>query len=172
MKVVLISGKAAHGKTFAATHALPHLPGKVEIMPLAGILKEQARMLGWNGEKDEKGRSLLQQLSWPVKNYHGEDYYARVVYKNACEHNLDILLIDDCRMLAEVNYFKSLLNEGKIDDLKIIRVVRPGYMSALTEEQLNDISETQLDNYSFDAVVYNDCDPETYGLRIAKVILD
>lgn len=167
MKVILLSGKAEHGKTTAAEQIVNKLKN-AKIVPLAKKMKEQAMMIGWDGKKDEKGRKLLQEISWPIKHYHGVDIYAKWCYEQAL--GLDYLIVDDCRMMAEVDYFKKLLSENTIDDLKIIRIVRPNYTSSLTPEQLKDVSETELDNYNFDYYVINDETPEELGLKMLDII--
>lgn len=176
MIVIGFSGKAEHGKTTAAqaykkiiNDSVPEL--KVEIIPLAKRMKEQAKMVGWDGQKDEKGRRLLQEISWPIKHYHGEDIYAKWCYEQALEQNLDILLIDDVRMFAEVCYFDNLFDIGEIDAFYLIRIDRPNYKSHLTEEQLKDISETQLDNYTFDIEISNTSSIDVLGENVRLGLL-
>ena len=80
MKVIAISGKAEHGKTYTCNllKELYEKQGKkVEIVPLALTLKQQATELGWNGVKDIKGRTFLQDLGKVLKAYHGGDCFAR-----------------------------------------------------------------------------------------------
>jgi len=159
MKVIGFSGKARHGKTTAAQLIKPLLEEKglkAEIIPLAKRMKEQAKMLGWDGSKDERGRRLLQEISWPVKHYFGIDIYAKWCYEQAVEQNLDVLLIDDVRMMAEIDYFNSLANKGEIESFDLVRIERPGFVSDLNAQALADVSETELDTYSFDYVIVND----------------
>lgn len=168
MIVIGLSGKAEHGKTTAANLIRPELEKlgyKTDIVPLAKRMKEQAKMLGWDEKKDEKGRRLLQEISWPIKHYFGEDIYAKWCLEQAQKAKLDILLIDDVRMLAEVNYFKQAQKEGLIDKFILARIYRPGHISKLTKEQLEDVSETQLDNYNFDCYIKNDKTKEELKLQ-------
>lgn len=171
MIVIGFSGKAEHGKTTAANaykKILNKTSLKTEIIPLAKRMKEQAKMLGWDGEKDEKGRRLLQEISWPVKHYFGEDVYAKWCYEQA--KDLDILLIDDVRMMAEVNCFKQMEKDGVIDGFYLIRINRPNYKSKLTEEQLKDVSETQLDDYLFEYRITNDSTIDKLGENVNKIM--
>lgn len=160
MKVIGISGKAEHGKTYTCNilRELYEEQGKkVEIVPLALILKEYAFDLGWDGQKDSKGRTLLQDLGKVLKSYHGGDCFARWAYQKALEKDLDIMLVDDMRMLDEVEFFKLMAktSDTSLDDFKLYRVIRKDYENSLTEEQRNDISETALDNYDFDLYLQN-----------------
>ena len=171
MIIVGFSGKAENGKTYFANklkNILEENGYAAHIQPLAKIMKEQAKMLGWNGEKDEKGRRLLQEISWPVKHYHGEDIYAKWCLeqgqKALDEINPDrtkqFLLVDDVRMLAEVNLFTKLSKEQNIPFI-LVRITRPGWKSKLNEEQLKDCSETQLDDYDFKVRITNEGTPES-----------
>ena len=173
MIVIGLSGKAEHGKTTAANYVRPELEKlgyKTDIVPLAKRMKEQAKMLGWDGEKDEKGRRLLQEISWPIKHYFGEDIYAKWCLEQAQEAKLDILLIDDVRMLAEIEYFRRVKDEGLIDDFQLIRVNRPNHKSKLNEKQLADVSETQLDNYEFNYIYENQGTISEFGELVLEGI--
>lgn len=155
--LIAFSGKARHGKTTAADLAIKILNEKclyAKKFPLAEELKEQAKLLGWDGGKDEKGRRLLQELSWPVKHYHGEDYYAKIVGKKIKEDDVDVALVDDARMTVEMDYFNNHRND--FSKVLFIRINRPDFVSDLNEEAMNDISETALDDYQgFDYYINN-----------------
>lgn len=161
VKYIGFSGKAEAGKSYHAKILMEKLNEMgycAVVTPLAKKLKEQARILGWDGEKDEKGRTLLQTLSDPIKEYHGRDCYARWAIDDAFEDctltkpelpdSKYVMICDDVRMVDEINHLKNY--EGLI-----VRVERPNYKSSLNEEQLKDKTETQLDNYEFDLVVEN-----------------
>ena len=61
-----IHGPAGSGKTTMAKGLigalLNHDDATHTILPFAKPVKDVARNMGWNGEKDEKGRRLLQLL--------------------------------------------------------------------------------------------------------------
>lgn len=160
-KPILIgfAGKARHGKTTAALALKGYLEQgdwKVVISPCAKALKEIAKNVGWDGEKDERGRTLLQKLSDPIKAYFGDDYYAKMAVKYGIEQKADIILVDDVRMFPEVNYFNSLA-DGQLSKCYLFRINRPNFKSDLSENQLNDKSETQLDNYfNENEIIVND----------------
>lgn len=173
MIIIGFAGKARYGKTTAADAIKPWLIEqgyKVDIQPLAKIMKEQAMNVGWDGKKDEKGRRLLQEISWPVKHYHGEHIYAKWALEAAENKDLDIMLIDDVRMMAEVNYYTECKANGRIEDFILVRIERPNFVSDLTPEQLADCSETQLDNYHFDNVIQNDGTIEELAEKIKPII--
>jgi len=66
MKCITISGKAGHGKDTFAKNLKKDLEAqglRVFIFHYADYIKMLAKEIyGWNGEKDEKGRSILQNL--------------------------------------------------------------------------------------------------------------
>ena len=156
--VLGMSGKAEHGKTTFCNLVREILidkgvdPNVVGIYPLAKIMKVQALSLGWDGKKDEKGRRFLQEISWPIKHYHGIDIYAKWDLERALNDEMEYILVDDFRMLAEIDYFSKNV---PAEDLIIARIERPGHVSKLTPEQLADVSETQLDDYPFETRVDN-----------------
>lgn len=173
MKKIIIgfSGKAEAGKTTAANAFFKKMaPMDLcgGIVPLAKKMKEQARYLGWDGKKDERGRRFLQEVSWPIKHYLGEDVYAKWVLEDANRSYLNVILVDDVRMLAEVNYFKSLPKDEY--EFVLVRIERPNHVSKLTPEQLADVSETQLDNYEFDYHVVNDGTIEELGDKLSEIL--
>jgi hypothetical protein len=172
MIVIGISGKAEHGKTFLANLLKPKFEAKgykVVIQPLAQVMKEQAKMLGWDGRKDERGRRFLQTFTNPIKEYNGEKCYAKWAYERALDKEADIMLIDDVRMFPEIDYFKELEESGEIERKVYVRVYRPNYVSSLTEEQLNHPTETQLDDYKFDQYITNPGD-ESFTLEADKLL--
>ena len=69
-RMILFSGKAEHGKTTASEilkKQLEELGYKVVITRYAYYLKDLAtRYCGWNGQKDNGGRELLQQLGTDI----------------------------------------------------------------------------------------------------------
>ena len=70
-KIILISGKAEAGKDYTANIIKENLEGdgkKVLTLHYADILKYYSRQyFGWNGEKDEYGRTLLQHIGQTVR---------------------------------------------------------------------------------------------------------
>ena len=78
MKVILISGKARHGKDTLAGMMKEELERKskrVLIAHYADLLKFICKnFFGWNGEKDDNGRALLQRVGTDVIRKQNPDY--------------------------------------------------------------------------------------------------
>lgn len=152
MKVILISGKAENGKSETAKITRSLLPDNSTIkMAYGDYVKDTAKLLwGWNGEKDEEGRSLLQ---WWGTNFVREkqpDFWVETVVRLAeiVKDVFDYLLIDDIRFPNEIDIWKQ-----RGFETVTVRIERPGHQNVLTEEQRQHPTEIMLDNWSFDLVL-------------------
>ena len=156
MKVICISGKARHGKDTAAgiMKAMLEADGyKVLVAHYAGLVKYICRaFFGWNGEKDEYGRSLLQRVGTDVIRRQKPDYWVSFVADilGFFQDEWDYVLIPDCRFPNEVGYLK----ERGLDAVHV-RVTRENFVSPLTPEQQRHPSETALDTVAPDYRIVN-----------------
>ena len=156
MKVILISGKARHGKDTVATYikeALEACGYKVLITHYADLVKYVCTtFFGWDGKKDENGRHLLQYIGTDVVRANDPDYWVRFVYEIAklFKDEWDYMIVPDARFPNEINIFK----DSEFDTLHI-RVVRDNFDDGMTEEQRNHASETALDEYAPDETINN-----------------
>lgn len=160
-KIILISGKAENGKTTAAFEIQRLLKEKgyrAVITRYAKYIKEiAADYCGWDGSKDEKGRTLLQQLGTEIIKHklHKNDFNVERICDDIeiADDYVDYVIIDDVRYPNEIYYpiarfgkdkvFTYRVNRCIIDkDGKIIR-----YQNSLTDEQKKHPTETALDNY-------------------------
>jgi hypothetical protein len=155
MKVICISAKARHGKDTAAEIMKEYLEmqgKKVLITHFADLLKYLCKSLfGWDGNKDEKGRTLLQYIGTDVVGKKNSAYWAEfiagVLYM--FEGEWDYVLIPDCRYPVEIATMERTF------DTTIVRVERPNFDNGLTEAQKNHPSEVDMDNYPFDYKILN-----------------
>ena len=156
MKVCCISAKARHGKDTAAEILKGYLEEKghkVLIIHFADLLKFICKQFfGWDGNKDEKGRTLLQFVGTNVVGAKNPAYWAEFVvsFLKLFENEWDYVLIPDCRYPIEVATVKSAF------DTTILRVERPNFDNGLTATQKNHPSEIAMDSYYFDLILYND----------------
>lgn len=156
--IILISGKARHGKdTFAKflKEGLESKGKRVLICHYGDLLKFIASAyLGWNGKKDEEGRKLLQQVGTGLIREKEPDFWVDFIIKmlGYFGNMYDYVLIPDVRFPNEVKRMNQVFDNKVFH----IRVVRPDYISDLTPEQLKHPSETALDNYIPDYEVLND----------------
>lgn len=148
MKLILITGKAQHGKdaTAKALKQIIEADGKkVLIAHYADLLKYICKtFFGWNGEKDEAGRTLLQRVGTDVIRKKDPDYWVRFIKSilSLFPEEWDYVIIPDTRFPNEIMFFDSV-------EPTTVKVIRPNFKSSLTAEQQAHPSETALDNYDF-----------------------
>lgn len=150
---ILIGGKAGAGKSTVAKH-LAHLLLKdnprnlsVCIHPFAKYLKEVAQEVGWDGHKDDRGRTLLQKLGQIVREY-DIDFWVRYTLQAMVDAGTDVALIDDWRFPNEEKYMRENPAAGQVVTIYINDTAR-----SLTGEQGKEVSENSLlpraDDYDY-----------------------
>ena len=172
---ILLSGRAGVGKTLASQLLVEYLTGryekvKVGVFPFAMKLKSTARACGWDGEKDEKGRRLLQRLGQVLREY-DKDTWVRATFDGAIENNLkyplDVVIIDDWRFPNEYDFIltRPLYQPIKVKILSPDREILKG-TPAYSEE-----SETSLPILSdyYDYVINNVWDLNVYKSQIENL---
>jgi len=158
----MFSGKSGSGKDAVANQMEKHFKEQNKrtlIIHFADLVKYYAiQYYGWNGEKDEAGRNLLQGIGTKMMRNYDPDYWAMIVAKfiDAAKNDFDIVLIPDWRFINEYEDVDDY-NENVIT-IRVNRYNEDGslYINPnMTEEQLNHISETQLDDFAFNWVIEN-----------------
>lgn len=156
LKVICISGHAQHGKDTSALYMRKYLWGfgkKVLIIHYADLLKYMCKQFfGWNGEKDARGRTLLQYVGTDVVRAKRPDFWVDFIADTLGMFNdsWDYVMIPDCRFPNEI---QGLRDRGF--DVIHASVLREGYDNGLTEEQRNHPSETALDGVAADHIILN-----------------
>jgi hypothetical protein len=157
--IILLSGKAGSGKTTVANFMIDGLPqSKVAgIAPFALGIKTVANLIGWDNQKDEKGRRLLQQFGNAGREFHKDIWIEFTM--NALQGSdipFDVIIMDDWRFPNEYRWFVD-----RADDYGVytVRVVRDEYLLLNPED--TDVSETALPD-----------DPEYYDFNIINKNLD
>ena len=181
-KVILINGKAGHGKdTFARILGEEiEKRGKTFLtLHFADLVKFYATQYQkWDGQKDQQGRALLQKIGNDTFRDYDLDYWARITAECAAVFgkyfNYDYILIPDTRYPNEIEQVKKYNSNTCV--VKIVRRDENGNIynnPNLTKEQKQNPSETSLDNYSeFDYIITNyDYDFE-YLKEASNYILD
>lgn len=172
MKIVCIAGKAQNGKDTTAkflSDALTAEGHKVLIAHFGDLVKYVCKtFFGWDGKKDEKGRTLLQYVGTDKIRAVSPDYWANFIVSilNIFRNKWDYVLLPDCRFPNEYEIFETF-------DLKavLLRVERPNFASPLTPEQQAHPSETALDNYGCDIRLKNDGSLEALQCKIEQEVL-
>lgn len=154
---ICISGKAQNGKDTSAEifkNELAIRGHSVLVIHQADLLKYICKaFFNWNGEKDEAGRTLLQQVGTNVIRKVEPDFWVDFIAKvtGFFKDTWDYIIIPDTR-------FPNELEKLKADDANVfhVRVIRKDFKSPLTEEQQRHPSETALDGIESDFTLIND----------------
>jgi hypothetical protein len=171
MKVILISAKAQHGKDTSALILKEIYEAKnkrVLITHYADLLKYICRtFFNWNGEKDDYGRTLLQQVGTNTVCAKQPDFWVDFIISilNLFNESWDIVIIPDCRFVNEIEKMRANF------DTTLIRIVRPDFDNGLSEIQKQHLSETALDNFEFDHIIYNTGSLEDLKNKLSKLEL-
>lgn len=149
--VFAVSGKARHGKDTAADIIESYLGNYSEYIhriAYADELKKIAYSLGWDGQKDEAGRTYLQNLSEPIKVYNGLDYFSNIVIDDIIAESPKYSIITDVRFIFEAQGLEKLKDYGfHVVFIRVSRVDDGTWESPLTIEQQNHESEIGLDYF-------------------------
>ncbi len=158
MRVILISGSARFGKdstAFMMKELLEKQKNKVLIIHYADNLKLFAKnYFGWSGQKDQKGRELLQWLGTDVVRKNYEDTWVDMIIAllKGIKTLYDYVIIPDVRFPNEIDKMCDNFN------CITVRVIRPDFDNGLTDEQKNHPSETALKDYPMEYELINDGD--------------
>lgn len=160
MTVICISGLAQSGKDTYAGFLRRHLENRnrnVLIIHYADQLKYICgQYFGWDGVKDESGRSILQFVGTDMARAKDPHIWVKYVaqFLRIFGSLYDFVIIPDCRFPNEIDWLN-----GEYDSVSV-NVLRPYHNNGLTEEQRFHPSETSMKNYDFTHTVVNDA-----GLR-------
>ncbi|MDR1541637.1 MAG: hypothetical protein LBU32_27350 [Clostridiales bacterium] len=152
MKIVLISGKAQHGKTTAAGFLEKHLEAagfRALQISFADYVKFVCgKHYGWNGDKDDAGRYILQHVSTEIFRKRDPNFWVDTVihYVKTVWPDYDYALIADWRFPNEYERW----SESGIEDVARLRVSRPGFTNDLCDETRYHSSEMSLEGYGID----------------------
>jgi chloramphenicol 3-O-phosphotransferase len=174
--IILISGKIGAGKTTLAQYLLESFKEKdfnhIKITSFARAVKSIASTcFFWDGQKDERGRKLLQDIGRAGRNY-DKDIWANIliedIYRDDGTYFPDAIIIDDWRF---PNEFNRIIEAFKVNVIKV-RVIR-----SKGSVDNNDISETSLTDdmsLTYDVSVFNKGsleDLKSYAKEIVEYIL-
>lgn len=173
MKVIAISGHAQNGKDTVASmlrEKLEEKGNKVLVAHYADLVKYICKtFFGWNGVKDEVGRTLLQYVGTDVVRAQRPDYWVDfIVDVLTLFDDWDYVIIPDTRFPNEIEKLK----EQEKFDVVHWRVVRTGFDNRLTEEQKSHPSETALDDVTPDCFIYNDGTLDNLNVTLNKIMED
>lgn len=156
MNVICISGKACHGKDTLGSMLADELTRRryrVLTTHYADLLKYICRQFfGWNGEKDEYGRYIMQYVGTDIVRKKNPEFWTSFVMSvlSMFHEKWDYVVIPDCRFPNEL----TCVSDAGFP-MCHVRVVRDNFVSQLTKTQQNHPSETSLDDVSPDVIIHN-----------------
>lgn len=157
MNIILISGKARHGKDTVGEMLGQYFDDHKKTWVRAAYgdaVKFVAKTyFHWDGQKDEAGRRLLQWVGTDKVRHENPDFWTDFVINllDAFYNEWENVIITDCRFPNEIQKVKDhFLDKKRFSDARVLhfRVVRPDYDNGLTDEQKSHPSETALDTYT------------------------
>lgn len=174
--IILIAGRARSGKSTLAKYLQTEYENqnkKVIISPYTKYLKKYIEEITEQEITEEnKPRDLLQQISSKIikGELNDNNFFIRRQIEDIHFYSYfaDVILIPDVRFKEEIEKIKE-----SFSNVVSIGVIRSDYISDLTEEQQQDITETSLDNYhNYDYEINNNSkvDLETIAKKIKAQI--
>lgn len=156
--IFVLSGKAKSGKNLIADKIENYYKNKRCIqISYAFYLKNYVKNIyDWSGSEEDKPRELLQKIGIDlIKNKIDSNLLIRRVCEDIKVYSYfyDIIIITDARLKDEIEIPKRLFN-----NVVTIRIDSIYYDKKMTIEQMNHITETNLDNYDKFDYIINDFD--------------
>lgn len=173
LKIFIISGKARSGKDKTTMFLKDELTKKgksVISLAYAKYIKDYAMNVSdWDGTDETKPRDLLQFIGTElIRKQIDEDFFINrmiediKVYSYFC----DTIIISDARFSKEIEVIKKTFK-----DVTSINVVRPLFVSDLTEEQKEHSTETGLlDFKGYDIEIVNDGNLEDLKMKVVELM--
>lgn len=142
-QIIVINGQGGAGKD-AFIELLAS--SKLKIINVSSVdgIKELARMVGWNGAKEERDRKFLSDLKILTSNYCGfSEYYLIKKAKEFLESENDLMFVH----IREPFYIRTFLN--KFPSAKTL-LIRRGESSSY-----GNVADDNVFNYDYDYVIDN-----------------
>lgn len=173
--IILICGRARSGKNSFANYLREDyiIKGKkVIVSPYTKYLKYYIEQItGERIDDENKPRDLLQQISSKIikGDLKNNNFFInrQIEDIDIYSYFADVIIIPDVRFPDEINIIKE-----RYSTVVSIGITRKDYISTLTEEQLNDITETALNDYhEYDYEVEN-VDKNDLKIKALEIITE
>lgn len=171
MKVLCISGKAQSGKDTSANIIKKILETNNNlsciIIHYADLLKYVCKeYFGWDGKKDDKGRSLLQHVGTDIVRKSNPNFWVNFVkeFLYIFQDKWDFAIIPDTRFPNEITSLKEIFQTYHI------RILRDNFDNNLNSTQKLHPSETALDSCDFDYLIENNSDTADLSNKCFELI--
>lgn len=170
MLIITISGQAQHGKDSTAKIVQEKIEvnGNTLIVHMADYLKFICKTyFNWDGNKDEKGRHLLQYVGTDKVRKIFPNFWVDAVmnFIKAFGDDFGYILIPDCRFPNEVEIFRK---HGY--QVLAINVKRLNYENCLTPEQRAHPSECSMKDFNFDYCIESESGIDNLSVEVDKLL--
>jgi len=116
------SGKSTVAESIKRVIEKVHPETNVVIHGFAfGVKKVAYEAFGWDGEKDAKGRRLLQAVGTEAGREYNENIWAEKAYEFVIDHEPDVIIFDDCRFENEINVWQDKPSIGQVITIRCFR---------------------------------------------------
>lgn len=163
--VIIINGSNGVGKdTFIDLCKESKIPNKGVIWNISTVdkVKTAAKILGWNGEKDEASRAALHEIKMIANKYFDSSFsYIKKNVDNQLFDN-DIMFVH-CREPEEISRFKKELSSDNVKVLTLL-IKREDTTAA------NNYADQSVNNYDYDIVIENNKDIEALKYSAYKFL--
>lgn len=157
VKLFLITGEAGVGKSTYAHRLADDV--NAEVLEISKPIKDIAYELGWDGLKDEYGRSLLQRIG-----REGRELSYKIWVNNLLKEIFRHMFVKQEQVSREIKTFRFIVPDVRFDDevlflkehfndVEVHKVVIDNFESDLTEEQKRDLTERGISEELIDRVV-------------------
>ena len=170
--VIILSGKARVGKDTTGEYFKKFFENKgkkVKLLSYAYYIKIYAMAISsWNGNDENKPRSLLQELGTEIiRNKIDKLFFINRMIEDIKVYSyfFDTLIITDARIEEEIVNIKNTFS-----NVISINIERPGFVNELTSLEQSHFTETGLDNYKdYDYILINDGSLEELNNKVIKL---
>ena len=161
MHILLISGKSNAGKGVLSSIIESNLT-KQKKHTIKCSLSTYIR----NVAKEDyywDGIDTLESRKFMAESYRiGTECYSYHMARRVWERDIrpysnkdTIAIVESFREKVNYDYFCILLDEGIIDKITTIRVIRPDFNAIQDKDMENHVSESDVDNFKFDYIIEN-----------------
>lgn len=169
MKIILIHGKSQSGKDTVAKFLYDKLTKEdkrvLKISNAYSVKYIAEKCFGWDGEKDERGKKLLIDITHAGYNYHKYfwEYRVYLVVKPVMK-SLDYLIIPDWRYRNTYEFWKD-----RVEEVYTVKVERPNLKYRYSNFIEKDDTK-ELRNFNFDVEIINSGSLEELEEKVEEMI--